>query len=224
MFYIEEVIQMDKEPILAKIDSLKNILKEQFETKMSWTKVAMMKYKKYNFKEQRLEDTFPVTSNRYNLLSTDSKSENTLVSRARLKVIYPKLVRRDKTKYRRKVMEQKQHKVVIFGDSHARRCAAKVKHLLNNNFEVFGFVNPGSGMEFIKETANVKLQQLTKNDVVVLWGGSNDIARNNSIRGMKNILDFAINANHTNLIMSAPHRHHLMRNSCVNKGSGGIQQ
>jgi hypothetical protein len=72
------------------------------------------------------------------------------------------LVRKDKMKYKRKVMEQKQHKVVILGDSHARRCAAKVKHLLNNNFKVFGFVNPGSGMEFIKETAKVKLQQLNK--------------------------------------------------------------
>jgi len=54
----------------------------------------------------------------------------------------------------------------------------------------------------------VKLQQLTKKDVVVLWGGSNDIARNNSIEGMKHILEFVINANHTNVIlMIAPHRY-----------------
>jgi hypothetical protein len=116
------------------------------------------------------------------------------------------LVKKDKTKYKTRVMEQKQHKVVILIHSHARRCATEVKHLLNNNFEVFGFVNPGSGMEFIKETAKLKLQQLTKNDVVVLKGGSNDIARNNSIRGIMNILDFVINANHTNvIIMSSLH-------------------
>ena len=36
--------------------------------------------------------------------------------------------------------------------------------------------------------------------------------------GIKNILEFVINANHTNvIIMSAPHRHDLIRNSCVNK-------
>jgi hypothetical protein len=47
----------------------------------------------------------------------------------------------------------------------------------------------------------VKVQQLTKKDVVVLWGGSNDIARNNSLVGLKHILESLINANHTNVIL-----------------------
>ena len=73
---------------------------------------------------------------------------------------------------------QKQHKVVILGDSHARGCATGVKHLLSSDFEVFGCINPGAGMKTIKDTASAEVQQLTKKDVVVLWGGSNDIARN----------------------------------------------
>jgi len=72
-------------------------------------------------------------------------------------------------------------------------------------------------MKFIKDTARVKLQQLTKKDVVMLWGDSNDIATNNSIAGMKRISEFVINANHTNVILvSTPHRYDLIRNSCVN--------
>jgi hypothetical protein len=67
---------------------------------------------------------------------------------------------------------KKQHKAMVLGDSHARGCATEVKHLLKNDFEVLGFVNPGSGMKYIKGTSKVKLQQLTKNDVVVLWGGA----------------------------------------------------
>jgi len=60
--------------------------------------------------------------------------------------------------------------------------------------------------------------QLTKKDIVVLWGGSNDIARNNSLEGLKHILELFINANHTNVILlTAPHRHDLITNSCVNK-------
>ena len=59
--------------ILAKIESLKSMFKEQVETKMSWTYVATMKYKKYKCKEQRVEDVFPVISNRYNLLYNDQK-------------------------------------------------------------------------------------------------------------------------------------------------------
>jgi len=80
-------------------------------------------------------------------------------------------MKKDKMNYKKTVLEKKQHKVIILEDSHARGCATRVKHLLNNDFEMFGFVNPGSGMKFIKDTARVKLQQLTKKDVVVLWGG-----------------------------------------------------
>jgi hypothetical protein len=62
----------------------------------------------------------------------------------------------------------KQHKVIVVGD-----------------FEVLGFVNPGSGMKYIKDTSKVKLRQLSKEDVLVLWGGSDDIAKSNSRGGMR---------------------------------------
>jgi lysophospholipase L1-like esterase len=72
-------------------------------------------------------------------------------------------------------------------------------------------------MKYIKDTSRMKLQHLSKEDVVVLCGGCNDIAKNNSTVGMKHLLEFVINTNHTNVIlMSAPHRYDLMRNSCVN--------
>ena len=167
---VKGVIQMDIELILAKIESLKDILKEQFETKVSWTKVVVMKHKKYNYKEQRVADTFSVTSNHYNLLCNDLEGDDIPVSTERLRVVNPKHVRKDKMNYKKRVLEKKQHKVIILGDSHARGCATRVQHLLNNGFEVFCFVNPGSGMKFIKDTARVKLQQLTKEYVVVLWG------------------------------------------------------
>jgi hypothetical protein len=114
--------------------------------------------------------------------------------------VNPEHVKKDEMNCKKRVLEKKQHTVIILGNSHARECATGVKYLLNNDFEVFGFVNPGSGMKFIKDTARVKLQQLTKKDVVVLWGGgSNDFARNNSIAGKKHTLEFVINANHTNV-------------------------
>jgi hypothetical protein len=79
-------------------------------------------------------------------------------------------------------------------------------------------VNPGSGMKYIKDTSKVKLQQLSKEDVVLWGGGYNDLAKNNCTVGMRHLLDFVINATHTNVIvMKAPHRHDLMSNSCVNK-------
>ncbi len=58
---------------------------------------------------------------------------------------------------------------MILGNSHARGCAAELNHLLKNDFEVLGFVNPGSELKHIKDSYTVKLQQLSKEDVV-LWG------------------------------------------------------
>jgi hypothetical protein len=90
--------------------------------------------------------------------------------------------------------------------SHARGCATEVNHLLKNYCEVLGFVNAGSGMECIKDTSKVKLQQLSKEKVLVLWGSSNDIVKNNCTVGMRHLLDFIIHVTHTNVIvMSAPH-------------------
>jgi hypothetical protein len=107
---------------------------------------------------------------------------------------------------------------MIVGDSHARECAAEVKHLLNSDFEVFRTTNPGAGLKTIKDTADVKVQELTNKYVVVLWGGFNDIAKNNTLMGLKHIIKFLIEANHTNVILlTAPHRHNLITNSCVNK-------
>jgi hypothetical protein len=65
---------------------------------------------------------------------------------------------------------KRQHKVIVVGDSHARGCATEVNQLLKNDCEVLRLVNPGCGMECIKDTAKVKLQQLSKEDVLVLWG------------------------------------------------------
>ena len=108
-------------------------------------------------------------------------------------------------------------KVVITGECHTRGCASEVRQLLYNDFEGLSFVNPGSGIKLIKDTARMNIQQLTKEAVVVLWGGSNNVLRKNSIEGMKYILDFVRNLNHTNVILiSVSHRHDLIRNSCVN--------
>jgi hypothetical protein len=56
------------------------------------------------------------------------------------------------------------------GNSHTRISGSKVKQPLYNDFEFLSFVNPEAGIEFIKDTARVNIQQLTLKNVVVLWG------------------------------------------------------
>jgi hypothetical protein len=52
---------------------------------------------------------------------------------------------------------------------------------------------------------------------VILWGGTNDISRNNTNEALKNLSNF-MNANKkVNIILiSSPLRHDLLLSSCVN--------
>jgi hypothetical protein len=59
--------------------------------------------------------------------------------------------------------------------------------MLSSDFEVCRSISSGAGMKTIKDMARMEIQQLTKKDAVVLWGGANDIARNNSLIGLKRI-------------------------------------
>ena len=48
---VKEVIQADIDLILAKIESLKDLLRNQFETKISWSRVAALKHNKSKYKK-----------------------------------------------------------------------------------------------------------------------------------------------------------------------------
>jgi uncharacterized protein (DUF111 family) len=54
--------------------------------------------------------------------------------------------------------------------------------------------------------------------VVVVWGGSKDVGKNETKQGTDRIQIFVETNKHTNIIlMKVPHRHDLIQNSCVNK-------
>ena len=135
------------------------------------TRTMAMKHKRYKNTDQRVTDTFPLSLNRYDPLCNVSEGDNTLASTGKSKMAESKQIRKHKMDCKKRG-GRRQHKVIILGDSHARGCASEVSRLLNNEFEVLGFVNPGAGMKYTKDTSRVKVQQLTKKDVVVLyWGG-----------------------------------------------------
>jgi hypothetical protein len=121
--------------------------------------------------------------------------------------------------HKKRVSKEEQHKVIFVGDSHARKCATEVNQLLNNDFEVPGFVKCRFRNEIHKGHIRGKITAVIKERCVGVMGrGSKDTAKNNSIGSMRHLLELVINANHINVIvMSAPHRHDLMSNSCVNK-------
>ena len=51
-----------------------------------------------------------------------------------------------------------------------------------------------------------------------MWGGSNDVGRNETKQGINWIQNFVETNKHTNIIlMEVPHRYDLIEDSCVNK-------
>jgi hypothetical protein len=60
---------------------------------------------------------------------------------------------------------------------------------------------------------------MTPKRVVIVYGGSNNISKSESIKGLKQITQFVENRGNTNVtIMNVPHRFDLDESSCVNKG------
>ena len=182
---VKEIIQADIHLILSKIESLEDLSKNHLETNISWSRVATLKHNKSKYKKQTIPDPLYLTSNRYDLLNNDVDSEDKAPAKAvSVSVKKPTVnrVRKLKTNNcKKKKVINSVHKVLIVGDSHARGCAAEVKLRLNGEYEVVGFANPGSTMKAIKESAKGNIDQLTKKDVVVLWGGSNNVAKNTSV-------------------------------------------
>jgi len=95
---IKEVIQMDIDILLAQIESLKDIISEQFETNLSWAKVVGRKHKKSTCIGQMVTHHIQVISNCYNLLCNDMNGEKPQNNAKRLGDLNAKHISRDKMK------------------------------------------------------------------------------------------------------------------------------
>jgi hypothetical protein len=81
-----------------------------------------------------------------------------------------------------------------------------------------GSVMPGSRLEHITNLARSDISHMNRNDFVVVWGGTNDISKNESNSGLKYLRKFALRNKHTNIVAVAPpHRYDLPDFSWVNQ-------
>jgi hypothetical protein len=56
------------------------------------------------------------------------------------------------------VSQKKENKkITIIGDSHAKGCAAEIKHNFGRTFKVTGYVKPGMGLEEITNIARKEI-------------------------------------------------------------------
>ena len=121
-----------------------------------------------------------VIANHYELLRNDEQVVRELMKTHELEVEDTDKIRKKKAHKQR----EKKHRIIIIGDSHAQGCAAEIKSNLDEDFEVQGFVNPGSGLDTIITSVKRDIQQLSKQDVVVVWEGSKDVGKNKAKQGI----------------------------------------
>jgi len=89
---------------------------------------------------------------------------------------------------------------------------------LKQDYEIQGNVKPGANLQTTVNAPMESFGKLTKKDVIVVWGGTHDVGRNESGNGLRQIRNFAEKLKQTNfIVMSVPHRHDLAPNSCVNQ-------
>jgi hypothetical protein len=75
-------------------------------------------------------------------------------------------------------------------------------------------VKPSSNLAAVINTAKKDTEELTKNDVVVVWGGTKDVGKNKTQKGLLQLKNIVENHKQTNtVVMSIPHRYDLQINS-----------
>jgi hypothetical protein len=79
---------------------------------------------------------------------------------------------------------KREKKILILGDSHTRGLAEEVQLHIGKDFIVQALVKPGANIEAILHSTNSEVQNLTKQDVCIIWGGTRDVAKNETNRGL----------------------------------------
>jgi hypothetical protein len=116
-----------------------------------------------------------------------------------------------------KAMAYRNHKIFIIGDSHVRGLSEKVRNSLNDAFSVIGVTKPNATTEAITSPLHLPINNLTRSDLIIFYGGTKDISSNESSKGVRSLIDFAQRTNNTNILMlGVPHRYDLPHFSCVN--------
>jgi hypothetical protein len=101
---------------------------------------------------------------------------------------------------------------MIVGDSHCKGITTSVSESIGEKYEVYGMIKPGAGTAELVAQALAKYGSLSKEDVIVIQKGSNDVYRNNA-----KLVKFCEELTNTNIILlDILHRYDLERTSCVN--------
>jgi lysophospholipase L1-like esterase len=98
-----------------------------------------------------------------------------------------------------------------------RGCTDKIADLLGKSYSVTGIIKPNARLSAITSSLKREIESLTQEDLVIICGGTNDVAKNETTLGLRSLDKFVENINNTNVILlGVLHRFDLMSTSCVN--------
>lgn len=60
-------------------------------------------------------------------------------------------------------------RIIVLGDSHARRLAGELLHQVKQHFKVIGYVKPNAGLTELLNSAKEDTSKLTKKDTLIVW-------------------------------------------------------
>jgi hypothetical protein len=82
---------------------------------------------------------------------------------------------------------------------------------------VIGITKKSADIEGITSSLHTSIDKLTKNDIIIFCGGTKDISRNETKKGLPFLKTFIQRTVNTNVILlGAPLRYDLFPLSCVN--------
>jgi hypothetical protein len=76
------------------------------------------------------------------------------------------------------IINKQVRRIHIIGDSHLKGIASKINQYLGTNFVVSSFIKPGAQVKQIIEAQELEFKSLGSKDLIVINGGSNDLANN----------------------------------------------
>ena len=104
-------------------------------------------------------------------------------------------------------MACRRHKILMIGYSHVRGLAEKITNCLDDSFNVTGITKPNIDIEAITSPLHLKTENLTNKDLIIFYGGTKDISRNETKKELHFLKGFAqrtINAKV--MLLGAPYR------------------
>jgi hypothetical protein len=67
---------------------------------------------------------------------------------------------------------QNKHRIVLLGDSQVGGCSEKLSDILGSSCNIIGITKPNANISTITNSINLKDENLTKKDVVIICGGT----------------------------------------------------